>query len=41
MRKVNGQRMPSDDKSSRCLWQGELKIWERFDFYLDDIFFHI
>ena len=25
MRKVNEQRMPSDDKSSHCLWQGELK----------------
>ena len=26
MWKVNGQRTPSDGKSSRCLWQGELKI---------------
>jgi hypothetical protein len=26
MRKVNGQQMPSDGKSSHCLWQGELKI---------------
>ena len=25
MRKVNGRRMPSDGKSSHCLWQGELK----------------
>jgi hypothetical protein len=22
---VNGRRMPSDGKSSHCLWQGELK----------------
>ena len=22
MRKVNGRRTPSDDKSSHCLWQG-------------------
>ena len=31
MWKVNRRRMPSDDKSSHCLWQGELKkmanIW--------------
>jgi len=26
MRKVNGRRMPSDGKSSHCLWQGELKM---------------
>jgi hypothetical protein len=26
MWKVNGQRTPSDGKSSHCLWQGELKI---------------
>jgi hypothetical protein len=26
MWKVNGQRTPSDCKSSLCLWQGELKI---------------
>ena len=26
MWKVNGQRTPSDGKSSLCLWQGELKI---------------
>ena len=26
MWKVNGRRTPSDGKSSRCLWQGELKI---------------
>ena len=26
MWKVNGRRMPSDGKSSHCLWQGELKI---------------
>jgi hypothetical protein len=25
MRKVNGRQMPSDGKSSHCLWQGELK----------------
>ena len=25
MWKVNGRRMPSDGKSSHCLWQGELK----------------
>ena len=25
MRKVNGQRTPSDGKSSHCLWQSELK----------------
>jgi hypothetical protein len=25
MRKVNRRRAPSDDKSSHCLWQGELK----------------
>ena len=25
MSKVNGQRMPSDGKSSHCFWQGELK----------------
>ena len=25
MWKVNGRRMPSDCKSSHCLWQGELK----------------
>jgi hypothetical protein len=25
MRKVNGRLMPSDGKSSPCLWQGELK----------------
>ena len=25
MRKVNERRMPSDGKSSHCLWQGELK----------------
>ena len=25
MRKVNGQQMPGDGKSSHCLWQGELK----------------
>jgi hypothetical protein len=25
MWKVNGRRTPSDGKSSRCLWQGELK----------------
>jgi hypothetical protein len=25
MWKVNGWRMPSDGKSSLCLWQGELK----------------
>jgi hypothetical protein len=25
MWKVNGQRTPSDDKSTHCLWQGELK----------------
>jgi hypothetical protein len=31
MRKVNGQRMPSDGKSSHCLWQGELKSCE-FEF---------
>jgi hypothetical protein len=24
MQKVNGQRMPSNGKSSHCLWQGEL-----------------
>ena len=24
MRKVNERRMPSDGKSSHCLWQGEL-----------------
>jgi hypothetical protein len=23
MWKVNGRRTPSDDKSSRCLWQGQ------------------
>jgi hypothetical protein len=27
MWKVNGRRTPSDGKSSRCLWQGELKMW--------------
>jgi hypothetical protein len=26
MWKNNGRRMPSDGKSSHCLWQGELKI---------------
>jgi hypothetical protein len=26
MWKVNGQRTPSDGKSSLCLWQGELKM---------------
>ena len=26
MWKVNGWRTPSDDKSSPCLWQGELKM---------------
>ena len=26
MWKVNGWRTPSDGKTSRCLWQGELKI---------------
>ena len=26
MRKVNGQQMQSDGKSSHCLWQGELII---------------
>ena len=26
MWKVNGRHMPSDGKSSHCLWQGELKI---------------
>jgi hypothetical protein len=26
MWKVNGRRMPNDGKSSRCLWQGELKM---------------
>jgi hypothetical protein len=26
MRKLNGRRMPSDGKSSHCLWQGELKM---------------
>ena len=31
MRKVNGQRTPSDGKSSHCLWQGELKSCE-FEF---------
>ena len=30
MWKVNGRQMPSDGKSSLCLWQGELKI---FNFY--------
>jgi hypothetical protein len=25
MGKVDGRRMPSDGKSSHCLWQGELK----------------
>jgi hypothetical protein len=25
MLKVNGRGTPSDGKSSRCLWQGELK----------------
>ena len=23
----DGRQMPSDGKSSHCLWQGELKIW--------------
>ena len=27
MWKVKGRRTPSDGKSSRCLWQGELKMW--------------
>jgi hypothetical protein len=27
MWKVNGRRTPSDGKSSRCLWQGELKMY--------------
>jgi hypothetical protein len=27
MWKVNGRRSPSDGKSSRCLWQGELKMY--------------
>ena len=26
MWKVNGRQMPSDGKSSHCLWQGELKM---------------
>ena len=30
MWKVNGRRMPSDGKSSHCLWQGELKIGHWF-----------
>jgi hypothetical protein len=25
----DGRRVPSDGKSSRCLWQGELKITDR------------
>ena len=30
MWKVNGRQMPSDGKSSHCLWQGELKITEKY-----------
>ena len=33
MWKVNGRRMPSNGKSSRCLWQGELKNLETYLFY--------
>ena len=32
MWKVNGRRMPSDGKSSLCLWQGGLKMWDFDDF---------
>ena len=28
MWKVNGRRTPSDGKSSHCLWQGELKMYQ-------------
>jgi hypothetical protein len=32
------QRMPSDGKSSHCLWQGELKIYGPSQTYKDNHF---
>jgi hypothetical protein len=41
MWKVNGRWMPSDGKSSHCLWQGELKRFQYYWIHCKSIFWKV